>query len=432
MQKYINNVQDTFGNAIGSVTVTIRDNPGGGVSTIYSDNSLTGKSNPFTNDSDGEFFFYAADGRYDIELTGPITETNDDVLLQDTAGFGPSFRILTDIVTATPPTTEAVTGSYQIWDLDETDQLANIGFVGDHDLRIRNQMRGGEVELTANTAAGVEVFLLHGDPDAFTDLYGKGVRTLRVDDGGVVVLQSEGNTDTEVRQLQLQYQDGTLRGFVGHNSNGQLLINQEIDGREIYIQARDAGSVLRRMLDYDPDASLIISGDTGLLLRVNHTESALLASANGACTIYYNNIQKIRTADQTASQKSSGGEVLGPDGVFYGIGLNVLPRETISGGDHVLDQEDQGKSLFYNEATARSLNLNNDSAIPVDALFHYRVGSTGGVLTGDGGTNVVISWWNGTGYTDTSPAGNMTIGEGAGTIWKEASLHYYIDGPNLS
>ena len=127
MQKYINNVQDTFGNAVGSVTVTIRTNPGGVLATIFRSNAGGAKSNPFTNNSDGEFAFYAVDGRYDIELTGPITETKFDVRLLDVLTTGTTLRINADINTATPPTTETLNATYEIWDLANNDRLMSLG-----------------------------------------------------------------------------------------------------------------------------------------------------------------------------------------------------------------------------------------------------------------------------------------------------------------
>lgn len=65
------------------------------LSTIYSDNLPvpTPKANPFTADvATGYFFFYAADGRYDIRVSGQdsdgvlvTTYTLSDVLLDDPA-----------------------------------------------------------------------------------------------------------------------------------------------------------------------------------------------------------------------------------------------------------------------------------------------------------------------------------------------------------
>ncbi|GAF68151.1 unnamed protein product, partial [marine sediment metagenome] len=41
-----------------------------------------------------------------------------------------------DIITATPPTNEAVTAALEYWDLDDTDQLASVGFVGSNEFGI--------------------------------------------------------------------------------------------------------------------------------------------------------------------------------------------------------------------------------------------------------------------------------------------------------
>lgn len=166
MQKYLNNVQDQFGNALSSVTVTVNELPGGAPATIYSDNGVTPKANPFTNDSDGEFFFYADNGRYDIELTGPLTESISDIRLLDIAAIGSSLVINTDIDTATPPTTEAVTGNYEIYDNENDDLLARIGFSGSNDLRLRNYMHGGTIALEAEDAAGALQSVLQVTPTA--------------------------------------------------------------------------------------------------------------------------------------------------------------------------------------------------------------------------------------------------------------------------
>lgn len=53
--------------------------------TIYSDNGTTQTSNPATTTSTGQLFFYAADGRYDIVVTGNgiNSTTISDVMLED-------------------------------------------------------------------------------------------------------------------------------------------------------------------------------------------------------------------------------------------------------------------------------------------------------------------------------------------------------------
>lgn len=84
MQRYFNNVQDFQGNAQANVTVTVRLAGTSTLANLFSDTAGTVKSNPFVADSDGEFFFYASNGRYDIQLQGDfVSETKLDRLLFD-------------------------------------------------------------------------------------------------------------------------------------------------------------------------------------------------------------------------------------------------------------------------------------------------------------------------------------------------------------
>jgi len=83
MQKFQNNIQDQFGNEIILPTITVRNVIGGALSTIFSDNGVTPLGNPFTAQDISEFFFYAANNRYDIFVTGPVTDQSLDVLLFD-------------------------------------------------------------------------------------------------------------------------------------------------------------------------------------------------------------------------------------------------------------------------------------------------------------------------------------------------------------
>jgi hypothetical protein len=61
------------------------------LATIYADNSSTPKANPFTaSASDGLYFFYADNARYDVRLSGggiPTPFTIGDILLADPSGF---------------------------------------------------------------------------------------------------------------------------------------------------------------------------------------------------------------------------------------------------------------------------------------------------------------------------------------------------------
>ena len=88
MQKFQNNIQDQFGNEITLPTITVKNVVGGALSTLFSDDGVTPLGNPFVAQDLSEFFFYAANNRYDIFITGPVTDSSLDVLLFDPADGG--------------------------------------------------------------------------------------------------------------------------------------------------------------------------------------------------------------------------------------------------------------------------------------------------------------------------------------------------------
>ena len=91
MQKYQNAIQDVQGNAVASATVTVYVYGTLTPATIYSDNGLTViPSSQVTTDSDGQFYFYADNGRYTLSVmaTGFAQEQFSDVSLFDQADAG--------------------------------------------------------------------------------------------------------------------------------------------------------------------------------------------------------------------------------------------------------------------------------------------------------------------------------------------------------
>lgn len=84
MQKFFDSVLLDSGQPATGVSVLVTAF-GGGATTIYSDNGSTPRSNPITTDANGYFEFYAADGRYTLQIsgTGISPRTIADVLLED-------------------------------------------------------------------------------------------------------------------------------------------------------------------------------------------------------------------------------------------------------------------------------------------------------------------------------------------------------------
>ena len=100
MQKYFDVVHDATGKAVAGASITVRTS-GGALATLYSDNGVTTTSNPVTAGSDGEYSFYAANGRYTLTISAPgfVTESKSDVVVQDLSDAvvsGGTFAGLTD------------------------------------------------------------------------------------------------------------------------------------------------------------------------------------------------------------------------------------------------------------------------------------------------------------------------------------------------
>jgi hypothetical protein len=85
MQKYQDVVVKVAGGVVPFASVTVQAFPSGAASVIYSDNGVTTQANPITCDANGFFSFYAADGRYQLVIsgTGITTKTVTDILLED-------------------------------------------------------------------------------------------------------------------------------------------------------------------------------------------------------------------------------------------------------------------------------------------------------------------------------------------------------------
>jgi hypothetical protein len=105
------------GARVATATITVYNNGTLTLATIYSDNLNTPLSNPFTSDANGLWFFYAANGRYDVQMSGgsPTISpayTLSDFLLENVLTVGswtPAATNLTSI--GGSPT---ITGTYSV------------------------------------------------------------------------------------------------------------------------------------------------------------------------------------------------------------------------------------------------------------------------------------------------------------------------------
>ncbi len=124
MSSHLNTVRDSEGNVVSGVTVTVFDAGTTDLASIYTDSGLvTPKANPFTNDSDGIYQFFAASALYDIQLekTGFDDRTFTDV----TIGLGvTSARAFTGTA---PITIDGVSGTPKDLSADRTIAIDQTG-----------------------------------------------------------------------------------------------------------------------------------------------------------------------------------------------------------------------------------------------------------------------------------------------------------------
>lgn len=86
MQKYQNTVLNAqLGTPVVSAQVSVFDNGTGLPATVYSDDGITVAAQPLVTDADGAFFFYAPNGRYNLQIyyKTVLVATVTDILLDD-------------------------------------------------------------------------------------------------------------------------------------------------------------------------------------------------------------------------------------------------------------------------------------------------------------------------------------------------------------
>lgn len=255
MQKYRDSAAFSINGVLQSLsaaTVTVYEAGTANLSAIYSSNVGAPLANPTATDSEGNFSFYAVDGRYDIAIskTGYTTTWARDVLLEDPA-TGSSVVITGGSIDSTPigsttPSTGAFTtlSASGIVSAPASISLTNAGLAtqahigGNGSGRVLiNAIAGQEVDLqvagaTVLYASGATVGILGNTilGDASTD-------TLNVGNGGLIK-DASGNIGlgvTPTYQLDVR---STLTGTTA-GSNRIANLSANASGRDAYLAFGD-------------------------------------------------------------------------------------------------------------------------------------------------------------------------------------------------
>lgn len=280
--------------------------------------------------------------------------------------------------------------------------IGDINYRSSGAMYIRNFVHGGGIEINGETAAGTaNTRMITADPDGDTTLYYAGTGTVRTTANGIELSDASGSPSMTFRSTNF----GVRRGYQIWGGTG-FTQRYEIHGGLQSFQGEDSGGVVRNLLVLDPDAGQLL---------------------------YWGGQENFRSSSEAASTIGMGAEVRHNDDSFYPVGMNVIPKEnTLASGNVTLSQANVGKNLYYNSATARSILANSDGNIKAGATWTVMVGPSAGTCTLDGGTGVQIVYWNGSTWSTTAAAANLTLGQGQYTIWKDNDALYWCSGPNIT
>jgi Chaperone of endosialidase len=171
MQKYPNVTQDALGNVIQGMSVTVFLKGTQTLATLFSDNGVTGIPNPVTSDALGTFFFYAANGRYDLQFTKTGLPTTQllDVLLFDPMGSGGAALVVGDVIFGAAANTLGQDGNL-FWDNAAKQLLVGSAGVNTSGvIQSKSPAAGTQSYLAWNVGtAGVRYFMSLGTEAAFT------------------------------------------------------------------------------------------------------------------------------------------------------------------------------------------------------------------------------------------------------------------------
>lgn len=157
MERYSNDVTDRRGNAISGSQVTIKT-AAGATATIYSDDGVTTATNPLTTSADGEYTFFAENGKYTITTVseGYGTEVVDNVVLYDPTD---EEMLVHEITTAAYTLSDDDIGQWLDFNTSATATvtITTATAYADGDSTIFSQKGAGQVVLEAGSGVTIRV-----------------------------------------------------------------------------------------------------------------------------------------------------------------------------------------------------------------------------------------------------------------------------------
>ena len=393
-----------------------------------------------------------------------------------------------------PGSTDTETRQIRFSHQDGTNR-GSVGHENSDTFYIRNTIHGGIVRITAEDAGGTAVILADLDPDGAFKAYHDGTQAFQTHNAGIHISDTTGSHNPYMGFYDQNF--GTRQGYVQfQNGSTGIVIQGEIHGANINLQAEDAGGTSQKILQGDPDGTVYLAyagsakiftqsdgmavrgslanaqgsavdtyitldnsdgSDRGyvgflntvslemrslnnggnVLLRANDAggtlRSLFVADPDGAAGIYYNGDEMIRTTAHDGTGNTAAGEIRDHGSVFREIGFNVLPTFNDDTSD-TLEARHCGKINTMDGVTNRTLTLaaSSDLDFPVDGVTHIENGSAANNYNVDEGTGTTLYYLE-PGAGLVDTTGGAVVGPGgSATIRRVSATVYHIMGSEIT
>lgn len=234
--------------------------------------------------ADPAFGADAARGKLWVRDDAPNTLvfTDDAGTDFDVAGAGViQNRTYTDIAYSTPPSGGTPTGSWQIWDSDNTDQLATFGYEADPELLIKNYIQGSDVEIRGIDIVGTEKTMAYFQVDGPTTLYNNGTAVAATTGSGIEALGIVASLPStglpQATQYVLANSGGSDIGYLRFPSTAELTVDNLVYGGPVQLRATPtAGGSLVDLFSADADDTTLIYAGGVEGLRLTGASSSVI------------------------------------------------------------------------------------------------------------------------------------------------------------
>jgi hypothetical protein len=352
----------------------------------------------------------------------PGTDSQTRVNVRSTIG-GASLQVVSGTATAQLRQTSSGGTSEDIW--LQAVRNGAVSLYHNGTARLATTVDGADVTGTIvdlnNSAAATEA--------SYRLRNSEGGAMLKIDGGQLSLRQ----TDADGSSNQESWIEGIRDGAVKLYHNGGLRIETtasgaDVNGTLLEVVNAAATAALVKARNSEGGYNLQTDGANAQLYQTSAGGALqdlwLLCEANGAVTLYRNNVTMLRTADYTAADFGMGAEVKDGAGTFEPVGMNVTPID-----DHGTNTDLRLANVGH------QLRCTAAITVDVDVTTNNAKDGSKWEIVADGGdvsitfTGVTGTWLNGAG----GATGTRTLADGSDAwITKRADGQYQIVGNGLT